>query len=317
MSSYAVCAELDVHVASTDEYRAVVRRWLDDGSRLLLPDVRAELDREDLPSVEPESGDDPFGPPGAAWGRFHVATEREGRTPSSAARPVTTKTWTWLDRQLASPKRRALVSLRRLGDTGRDVATAIQLQARADSDYPGWVQLVAGRTSTGFVAEQERWLAFLRGYAEDMNPVYGQIGVLHNWRETTLEKSLPVDYGRNTPPHTVSESRQWLRGYTWVTILAQELADRLGGVAALTDTGAFAEVAQLKNSGVWLRSTADFADYDQAAAERSFHVLAPVIRPGQPQPQAVDPRTGRPRDERTPHLIVYEDAATHREPEGH
>jgi hypothetical protein len=72
-------------------------------------------------------------------------------------------------------------------------------------------------------------------------------------------------------------------GTRWLTLVAQELADRLGGVAALERSGAFAQVRQLRAGGVWLLATENFADYGMESAERVFRVLAPVVRPGNPE----------------------------------
>jgi len=60
----------------------------------------------------------------------------------------------------------------------------------------------------------------------------------------------------------------------------------------------------LRNGGVWLLATADYRDFDDAAAEKVFRVLAPVLRPGKPTRPASYFR-GQP-----PHRIVFEDAAT-------
>jgi hypothetical protein len=68
--------------------------------------------------------------------------------------------------------------------------------------------------------------------------------------ETALEDRLDPNFGRNRPIYTVGESRQWLRGYAWLTIIGQELADRLGSVDVLTASGVFWEVAPMAKSGV-------------------------------------------------------------------
>jgi hypothetical protein len=92
-----------------------------------------------------------------------------------------------------------------------------------------------------------------------------------------------------------------LRGYAWLTIIGQELADRLGSVDVLTASGVFWEVAPLAKGAVWLQATEDFRDYDQATAERLFAMLAPVLRPGLPE---------RPTASHIgPYYLVYEDAA--------
>jgi hypothetical protein len=68
-----------------------------------------------------------------------------------------------------------------------------------------------------------------------------------------------------------------------LTIVPEELADRLGGEPALRRSGAFAEVRKLAAGGVWLLATGDYREYDQSAVERVFDVLAPIPRPGLPR----------------------------------
>jgi hypothetical protein len=154
---------------------------------------------------------------------------------------------------------------------------------------------------------QAECLRLLRTFADRLDPSYGQIGVghaSHGNAHTTLEQCLPREGGRNAPWRSIVESRQWLRGYPWVTVLAREHVARLGGIDALAGTGAFHRVDGLTGGGALLQATPDYHDYDQAAAERVFRVLAPVLRPGLPTPPPPD------RRERAPYLIVYEDAAT-------
>lgn len=76
----------------------------------------------------------------------------------------------------------------------------------------------------------------------------------------------------------------------------------LGGEDGLRDSGAFVEVVRLRNGGFWLRATPTFEDYDMAAAEKVFRVLAPRLLPGQPLDLP---------DDDVPHLIVREDAANY------
>ncbi len=66
--------------------------------------------------------------------------------------------------------------------------------------------------------------------------------------------------------------------------MPQEIGDRLGGAGALRASGAFAEVDELAGGGYWLLATENYRDFDQAAAERIFDVVAPVLRPGEPLP---------------------------------
>jgi hypothetical protein len=68
-----------------------------------------------------------------------------------------------------------------------------------------------------------------------------------------------------------------LRGYSWMTVCASELVDRLGGVGALVESGAFWKVRVFDSGAVWLQATDHLNDYNSTAMERVFTVLAPVL----------------------------------------
>ncbi len=288
--------------------------WLDEGSRTLANDIREGLDSEpDPPWRVPDDPQMPWGPPGAAWGRFLVMLERADGPPRAIYKAASRRGWRWLAGQLRRAPWMVSVTLNRLDDTGQPTSLCL-LDISAFSKAPGWIRLHTSVPARLFAHElhgtshQRQSVAFLRSYANRLNPSYGQIGVSHNIGETTLEACLPLEFGRNRPWNTIVESRQFLRGYTWLTIVAEELAARLGGVEAIAATGVFHEVIQLDAGGLWLRATEDFRDYGLAKAEQVFRVLAPVLRPGKPEPPMLDPRTGRP-PHNEPYLLVYEDAA--------
>jgi hypothetical protein len=75
-------------------------------------------------------------------------------------------------------------------------------------------------------------------------------------------------------------------------------------MATMPVTGMLHEVAQRGQGGVWLRATNYFGQCDLAKATDVSEVLAPVLRPGLPEPPEVE-RHG-------PYLLVYEDASTPR-----
>jgi hypothetical protein len=123
---------------------------------------------------------------------------------------------------------------------------------------------------------QQAAIDLLRAVAEESNPNFGQIaeGGQPLWA-TPLEASLRIMGAPST--------RSILRGYSWITIACQEIGDRLGGLTALRDSGAFWEVEQLSGGGYWLRASPNFLDFDLAAAERVHGVVGPVLHPGMPK----------------------------------
>jgi hypothetical protein len=149
---------------------------------------------------------------------------------------------------------------------------------RIDSDAGTWLrlQVLTLRTSFTQAAGTAPLLAFVRGVANLGNPVHGEIfwgnqtGGVFEWGiGKYLKQTLP-------------RARQLLRGYAWLTILPEEIGQRLGGLDALRSSGAFVEVEHLDAGGYWCRATPTIEQYDQAAAERVFDVVAPALPPGRP-----------------------------------
>ncbi|MGW5497563.1 hypothetical protein [Streptomyces olivaceoviridis] len=110
--------------------------------------------------------------------------------------------------------------------------------------------------------------------------------------ETMLEDRLGL-----SPLKGIQESQDVLRGYPWVTVCSARIADRLGGVARLRESGAFKEVEELPTGSVWLRATDRLDDYTGEALRSVFRVVAPALPPGRPRPY-VGREIGR---------LVYED----------
>ncbi|MEV0731890.1 hypothetical protein [Polymorphospora sp. NPDC050346] len=135
-------------------------------------------------------------------------------------------------------------------------------------------------------------LEFLREVAEEANPVHGEISWGNSFISCVYEEAT-----HSRPEDTLPRGRQALRGYAWLTILPEEIGVRLGGVEALRASGAFVEVERLESGGFWCRVTEELEAYDQAAAERVFEVVAPVLPPGRPDMWHVyPPNVLSPRD---------------------
>jgi hypothetical protein len=156
---------------------------------------------------------------------------------------------------------------------------------------------------------QRAWLDVLLFYPDRLNPGFCHVAYVYADGATALEHSLlATTHPREVrdPAYTVNECRRFLRGYSWLTIVPQELSDRLGGADGLRRTKAFAEVRPLSAGGVWLLASTDYRDYDAGAVRRVFHALAPVLRPGLPQQQP------RYSNSQSPHPIVFQGAASAR-----
>ncbi|WRZ87699.1 hypothetical protein OHB54_00485 [Streptomyces sp. NBC_01007] len=116
------------------------------------------------------------------------------------------------------------------------------------------------------------------------NPLFGRIEWNIFYELPNLDAVL-----RRRRRTSLREGRQFLRGYAWVTVCPAELAARLGGAAALEDSGAFHRVLPLRAGGVLLQASATMDGYTDQVMERVFEALAPVLPPGEPSPDPARP----------------------------
>ncbi|HEX6500294.1 MAG TPA: hypothetical protein VF054_14880 [Micromonosporaceae bacterium] len=167
-------------------------------------------------------------------------------------------------------------------------------------DDNAWVRLeIAADLGDAFDPDTgyDRWVDFMTEVLSDADPAYGEITTVRgDGLNTELDLAL-----RRLDRDSIEQSRRVLRGYAWVTVVPQELVERLGGVAAIEGTGAVTQVRPLASGGVLLRATPSPEEYDDAAMDRLFRLLAPVLPVGEPRTLPGWP---------TRHQVVYVDAAT-------
>jgi hypothetical protein len=301
--------DLDVQLnvdAGAGDLSELGYRWFDEMSQRLAPQVRQEL--ADLPARVPPSKVrfGALGEPGSVFGIVDV-NRRLGK---GGERNCSTAGMRWLREQLEQQPWRSHLWFGRLDERGHRSGSLLNLQLRHAEESPGWLHLIGAPSENSFLdpvtgqAEQHRWLEALFSFADGLNPGYGHIAYLHDGA-TALERGFrPRQYPRQWryPEFTVNDCRRYLRGYSWLTIVPQELAQRLGGVDGLRSTGAFWQVRQLSRGGVWLLATPDYRDFTDKALTQVFRALAPVLRPG--EPRLLSQMAGEP-----PHRIIVQDAA--------
>ena len=94
--------------------------------------------------------------------------------------------------------------------------------------------------------------------------------------------------GVTAEPPDIPRVRVLLRGYSWVMIVAAPLAGRLGGAAALAASGASQACrAGSRGPGASRGPPPIWPSTREPRLRRVFGVLAPVLRPGRPDPEAV------------------------------
>jgi hypothetical protein len=253
---------------------------------------------------------EPFGPLGAPGEPFGVVSVERGMPPKTAERNCSSAGLRWLRGELATEPSKAAIWLGNLDERGHRSGRILTAEAAFVPTTPGWLRLHAHVDASTFLdpaegpASQRRWLAALWSVADRVNPGFGHVSYYYYGGATALEFLLPPNRHpreQRDPDYTVGSSREFLRGYSWLTVVPQELTERLGGVAGLEKAGAFAQVRRLAAGGVWLLATEDFRDYDIGAAGKVFRALAPVLRPGLPRMR------NEPFDH-APYPIVEQDA---------
>ena len=291
-------AELVLQPGAREEFARLARAWLTEARARLFPELDTALDTAFStlpgaagPSGEPPEDDDaPWGPPGGVWARLVV--RQQPQAIGGVSTPYSARNWRRtldnLERDLPFQTRLEMMPLDGAGrplSAGPPVVLAVQRSqfdprwARFEAEAPD--RLTGWADSPGWTRS---WAGFVREQAAATGAQYGHVSDDATSHGTALERAV---LGVTAEPPDIPRVRGVLRGYSWVTIVAAPLAARLGGVAALTASGAFHIVAVLPGGQLFLQATPDLAGYEGAAIRRVFAVLAPVLRPGRPDPEAV------------------------------
>jgi hypothetical protein len=291
--------QLDVD-ASAGPFADLAYQWIDAVPAVVRPDIHSAL--AGLPAKLTTSP----GEPGSPFGAISVTRGRRGAT-----RNPGTAGMTWLRGELDKElPERADLMFGAHDANGERRGQVLYIEARHNAEVsPGWLTLNGFPYLHVFqegVQEQRRWLEVLFAFADRTNPGFGHISPYFTDGATALEKAFPPKgnpFTARYQEYALNECRQYLRGYSWVTVVAQELLPRLGGVERLQASGAFTQVRPLTAGGAWLQATADYRDFDDAALTRVFEAVAPALRPGLPRD------TGEPHFGQHRPRVVLRDAA--------
>ncbi|MFB9235647.1 hypothetical protein ACFFWC_08850, partial [Plantactinospora siamensis] len=215
----------------------VAYRWVDELSAAIIGPERAALAALPARSRLVRDLAEPLGPEGALFGLVEVWRAREGRPPRVTRRSLSDEGLAWLRKELVGDfPARVDVEVGNLDETGQRSGDRFSASIRSVEYSPGWLTLsatlpVSRFTGSGGSLIQRRWLAAVRTLADDLNPGFGQISYYLSDGSTAFEHAAPRSrhWQERDPEYNIGASRQRLRGYSWLTILAQELADRLGG----------------------------------------------------------------------------------------
>ncbi|MFF2101776.1 hypothetical protein [Streptomyces sp. NPDC058202] len=136
----------------------------------------------------------------------------------------------------------------------------------------------------GDVSSCRALVDFLHTALDSSAPAFGRIEGNNFHELTNLDAAL-----RRRKRTSLRESRQFLRGYAWVTVCPAELTARFGGAANLEKSGAFHRVLPLQAGGVLLQASDTLTGYTDQVMQRVFEALAPVLPPGEPRPDPAYP----------------------------
>jgi hypothetical protein len=146
-------------------------------------------------------------------------------------------------------------------------------------------------------------LATLREVAELAAPLAVAVAVQGSQAEMPLEDAI----SRSNTTYTRSPATV-LRNYGWLTVLSDEMADRVGGGGRLGAGGAFVEVERLAAGGWWLLATKTWDEYGPEQANRVFEAVAPLLPAGRPEmTRLVLPFTGEPYEVTRPNVVAERD----------
>ncbi|SHN37004.1 hypothetical protein SAMN05216499_1491 [Actinacidiphila paucisporea] len=273
--------------AEPDALPGLALRWFEAVTGGLLADVVGGLRDGEvaLPRSRPGVGSEPWGAPGTMWASLTRYGSAAGRVTSRRA--WSARGWSTFLKGFAKFPAGVGMDIVELDATGYPrFGDRASIVLRTVNDERRWFRMVCefGAFPEGpknriarLTEEDARDLAW--EMAQEMPVTYGGVGDDgRHWGPTMLEDRLAREARVG-----VTESREVLRGYPWVTVCAPEIAARLGGPDALRASGAFHEVRVLPTGSVWLQATEHLDDYTGDALRRVFETVAPVLPPGEPR----------------------------------
>jgi hypothetical protein len=283
-------AELVVQPGSRAGFARLARDWLTEARARLFPDLDRALSTAGPSAEPPEDDDAPWGPPGGVWARLLV--RQQPQAVGGISTPYSQRAWRrTLDGLERDRPFQVRLEMTLLGPDGQPPGAGLAVLSVQRSQHdPRWARFEAespgGSAGSGAGSPDGAlaWAGFVREWAAAAGAHYGHVTDDATSHGTALERAV---LGVTAEPPAIPRCRDVLRGYSWVTIMARPLAARLGGAGALTASGCFTEVSVLPGGQVFLRATPALAEYEGPAVRRVFGVLAPVLLPGRPDPEAV------------------------------
>ncbi len=275
-------AELIAEIGSPEAFASSASGWLDGVLREVFPRLREGLQDRPVIKAPPVARQDtaqPWGDPGHVLGRLRIHREHpafKGREALYSGRA-----WQRALTGLADHPWTVSLEIRELDDRGFPAHKGwTGIEVTRDYYAPTWVtfSFSAPAADTGWPDSpqlQDQWADFVRREAERVSACAGKMTDDVGGGQTALQRAT------HNMSAKIEDSRSVLRGYSWVTIVAPELAARLGGAEQLAATGAFYQVSSLPNGGLWLRATPTINEFTDEKVRAVFEALSPVLLTGE------------------------------------
>jgi hypothetical protein len=246
-----------------DRAVAAIRRWFDDAWHSLGSELRDQVTADRGALLLEDSGLEA----GAAI-RYEVLGDVRSREFS-----VTDGDWAEFIESLATLPTAMFDTKRQIGGwmdeenlvpPEIDSPLTISAERFHDPNERYMILLVGARRDSLFASPESEAAAlrFVHAVADIADPVYGEIGYSYGFPYTALESALRLGFDQ-----AAKNSRDRLPGYSWITVLPEQIGAELGGVEGLVASGAFWKAERLAKGGYWIQATEHFADYQQPAAE--------------------------------------------------
>ena len=265
--SYPIYGELSCEFGSKRELGELGRSWLEAGL--------ANCARRYLDQLASQPSQLPYGPsfrPAVPGGI--VALMRLDKSFSmghSGIASYTEEGWRrLLDVVCAGDFFHAEVQFLSTDSTGGQVDPYLHIAIRRIPELAGWVHLT--------VASSEEWL---NSHPDDVSPLVDLMfdtagrfdASFGNWTRDGNFRTEHEQELRVFPDQTLPVSRKLLRGFSWLTVLPPEVAEKAGGLDAFEGSKKFHRVQLLANGGLGLLATKRVEAYGFEDAAR----IAPSV----------------------------------------
>jgi hypothetical protein len=268
---------LIAEISSVEEFAVRSRDWLAGTLAEVFRGLYEGLRTRSAARLPSDAEGRPWGEPGQVLGVLRIG--RDDPAFGRRRMPYSERAWQRFLARLAEYPFAASVSITPLDDRGFPLHVDwAHVKVVRDVLSPAWVsfEFIAPAVYTGWpgsLETQDRWAGFVRDQAARAGACAGGMTDDIGLGQFALERCTDNWAW-------IKDSREVLRGYTWVTVVAAELAGRLGGAEALRASGAFCEVSSLPDGSLWLRATPAINDFTGERVRRVFEALAPVLHTG-------------------------------------